>query len=54
MDKFYSVFCQFLSNVAGISAIVGLPSAVDVCDAPIVSAAVANVLALVAGVPGEC
>ncbi len=50
MGNFFSI-CESLSNVAGISAIAGLPSAVDVCDAPIVSAADTNVLAVVAGVP---
>jgi hypothetical protein len=33
-----------ISAISGISAIASLPSAVDVCDVPIVSAAVAKVL----------
>ncbi len=36
-----------ISSISGIYAIAGLPSAVDVCDVPIVSAAVA-------GAPAEC
>jgi hypothetical protein len=32
------------STISGIPAVVALPPAVDVCDVPIVSAAVSNVL----------
>ncbi len=33
-----------ISSISGIPDVAGLPSAVDLCDVPIVSAAVANVL----------
>ncbi len=33
--------CWLVFSISGILAIAGLPSAVDVCDIPIVSAAVA-------------
>jgi hypothetical protein len=35
-----------ISTISCISTVAGLPSAVDVCDVPIVSVAIANVLAV--------